>query len=293
MLEIKINNTALDLDPTTSIQITNASPIFDADSLDRQFTLPFKVPLTASNKSARKHRNRIDAGNKSASTPAQLRFGGHLLMDGKMIQTTSSDVSEEVSIINEPLKAREKLKTIKINEILESFDLLDGRPAPVWSFGMDVNGDYELDVDGIAATGTVTAPINIPTVGNDIVDQLNTAFPGIASFNFTTNSVELDAFLVQTHPIGSWNLFTLDSYENVALYRYHAVRDHVLATNATPIDSHCFPVLMWFDFYGENNAVFWSTEYWYPIFNNVIDGVFLENLDMDTDKLNWQNSVIP
>lgn len=290
MLEIRISDEALELGPSTGINITHSSPVFDPDSLDRKFTLPFNLPLTGKNKRIRRHRNRLDAGNKAGSLPAEVRVSGHLVLSGNMIQTAVNTNAEEVSIANDPLKIWERLRKIKINEILESFNLLDGRPDPVWSFGMGSTGSYNITVDGHFASATAATFLDIPTAGASIATQLNTAIPGIANYNGGANRLELDSFLVQQHPIDSWVLFTLPDYENIALYHYHAVKAHVLDVNATPIASHCFPMIRWDNFYGDKN-IQWKNNY--AVFNNVIDGVFLEPLNFTGSELLWWNSVLP
>lgn len=293
MLEIRIENQPLELTPNTAINITNSSPLFDKDSLDRKFSLPFRIPLTPKNKALRKHANRLDAGKKSAFKPAECRFGGHIILKGEMVQTSVNDTEEEVSIANDPLKIWERLSKIKINEILENFNLMDGRPIPIWEFSMGFTGSYQIVVDGTSASATASSFPEIPTAGASIATQLNTAFPGIANYNASTGRLELDALLLQTHPLEDWVLFTLTEYENIALSRFHAVKDHVLDTNATPIASHCFPLIYWEGFYGDKNFL-WKSPYGFRVFNHVVDGNFLENLDITVDdQIYWHNSVLP
>ncbi len=285
MLEISIDDKALELAPGASVNITSSSPIFDKDSIDRKFSLPFRLPLTPNNRRARKHSNRLDAGNKTTSVPSKVRFGGNLLLSGNMILNSVSDTQEEVSIANNPLKIWESLGKIKINEILESFDLLDGRPAPIWQFGMGFVGTYEFHIGTVDASATAPTFGDIPIAGASIESQINAVYPGIATYNVVSNRLEIDSFFIYENPGFSYTLFNLTQYENVALYNYHAVRDHVLATHATPIASHCFPMIKWNNFPGL---------YFYRIMNNVIDGVMVEN-DYITSPLAlfWRNAILP
>ena len=293
MLEIRIESEVLELAPGTSVQITNSSPIFDKDSVDRKFTFPFRIPLTPNNRRIRHHSNRLDAGNKQTSRSAVVRFGGNQLLSGDMVQTSVSDAQEEVAIGTNPLKIWERLGKIKINEILETFNLLDGRPAPLWRFTMGFTGTYTFTIPGTTASATAATFPDIPAAGASIAAQLNAAHPGLANYNVGSNLLEVDSFFLKDNAFG----FTLFSVHNstlpVAQYRQNAVEAHILSANATPIASHCFPLIQWDNFYGDKNFLFTGL-YGYHIINNVIDGVMLENRDIThPTELSWDNAIIP
>lgn len=293
MLEIRVESEPIELALGANIQFTNSSPVFDKDSIDRKFSLPFRLALTPKNKRLRHHSHRLDAGNKAASRPAEVRFGGHLLLDGNMVQTSTSNDQEEVSIYNVPLKIWENLGKIKINEILETFNLLDGRPAPLWKFTMGFTGTYTFTIPGTTASATAATFPDIPTAGASIATQLNAAQPGIANYNVGSNLLEIDSFFLKDNAFGFTLFIVHIDTEPVALYRQNAVEAHILSANATPIESHCFPMIRWDNFYGDKNFLFTGL-YGYHVLNNVIEGVLLTNRDIThSEQLYWDNAILP
>lgn len=290
MVELRIDNTPIDLNPDTKIEITASNPVLDPASVDRVFSFPFNVPLSPNNRRIRRHSQRLDARNRSASVPGQLRFDSSLILDARVSQTSVTDTEEEIVCANEPLEIWRRLGTIKINEILESIDLLDGETTPFWAFGLGSPGSYSITVDGTTATASAGSFGDIAAAGASLASQLNTAFPGIATYSSGSNTLTLDGFLVKDHPITAYSGITLNGYKNVALYHYNAVRDHVQDTNATPITTHCFPVIRWRGIYGSNNSTFENTT---KYVNNAQDGTFYPNVRYQGDEHVWQNTVIP
>ncbi len=292
MLDLRINNTPTDLPAQAEIQITATSPIFDRDNVERLFSFPFSIPGTPHNRRVRRHANRLDAGNKTTAQPGRLSLDTHLIVSGRVTQTNADNEGEQITIANNPLEVWKSLQKIKISEILETFDLLDGETEPFWAFGLGGPGSYSITVDGTTAAATAAGFGDIAAAGASLASQLNTAFTGIASYDSGSNTLTLDGFIVKEHPIEAYATITLSNYKNIALYHYNAVRDHVLATNATPIASHCFPVIRWKGLYGPNNAIF---EIAGKFANNAADGVLLENANNAAaqEEKTWQNTIIP
>lgn len=290
MLDLRINNTPLDLDTDTEVQITASNPLFDRDNVERIFSYPFRLPNTPHNRRTRRHANRLDAANKTTTYPARVSIETHLLLSGKATQTDTSDTGEEITVANTPLEIWKKLQKIKINEILETLNLLDGETPPYWDFGLGSPGSYSITVHGTTATASAGTFPDIAAAGASLASQLNTAFPGIATYDSGSNTLTLDGFLVKEHPIEAYATITLNGWKNIALYHYNAVRDHVLATNATPIGSHCFPVIRWPGLYGQFNSI-WDTAAGFV--NNAADGTFYPNVIITSEEKVWQNTVIP
>ena len=280
----------MDLDPDARVEVVASCPVLDRDSVERVFSFPFRVPLSAHNRRVRQHSNRLDAANRLASVPGEIRLESHTLLSARVLQTGLTDKDEEIVCANEPLDLWRKLGTIKINEILEKLDLLDGVTLPAWTFGFPGPGSYSITVDGTTATASAATFGDIPTAGASLASQLNTAFPGMAVYSSGANTLTLDGFLVKEHKIDAFLGITLNAWKNIALYHYNAVRDHVEDVNATPVDSHCFPVIRWRGIYGANNQTFENTN---KYVNNAQDGVFYANVKYQGDEYVWQNTVIP
>lgn len=292
MLEISIEGQPVDLDPSAAINVTSVSPIFDKDAVDRKFSFPFQLPQSPRNRQLRRHAQRLDAAFRAGDRPAQIRFAGNLLLTGKMRQTSVSDGREEVSVTNDPLEIWKKLEKIKINTLLETLDLTVGQDPPVWEFGMAVLGNYQITIDGAIFSQSVGSFPEIQTAGEAFSNAINITFPGMATFNTGSSRLELDAFLVEQHPVEAFNLFVIDDYLNVGLFYFKSVAEHIVAANNSPTATHCFPMLKWDGFYGDKNHQ-WAVNY--GVTNNCIDGTLLENLTMapDDEDLRWWNTVVP
>jgi len=294
MIEVSINGLAADLAADTSIRLVFSNPVFDKDAISRQFTLPFSLPNSPRNRHIRKSGQRLDAA-KPPQQPAQVRIDGHLILDGLMSQVRVSPDQEEVSVGKDALKLWERLGKIKINEILETVDLINpGGTEPNWEFELNTGSfpiSYGIVISDGSALGTANNSGEVDTAGEDLADALNALVPDIAEYLPGPQSIRLDGWLVKDHPIVSFSGLTLNFHMNPAKYHYQNVTTHVEDVHNTPVDSHCFPCIRWHNFYGTtNNRLF--TDEGLAIANACKDGEFFPNLKYTGDH-RWHNTVIP
>ena len=227
MLDVKIKDRSLDLALNTGIQITHVNPVFDKDGIARKFTLPFTVPLTGKNKSIRKHKNRLDAKDKSAAAPSSVRLAGHLIIDGDIRQTGLSRTNEEVSVAGEDLGIWAKLRKIKINEILDTLEIhLPTDTDPQWVFELTTSSfpvAYSIGTTAGIGSSVANNLGEVDAAGAEVVSELNALVPGNAEYLPGVQNIKLDGYLVKANPIESFEGMTINFHLNPALYDYHGV----------------------------------------------------------------------
>lgn len=287
MLEIRVNDIPLELSPDTDVQITASNPILDKDAIERTFSYPFKVPASPNNRRTREHRNRLDAASSAKSQPGSLTFQSQRLVTGLVEQTGFSREQEEIVCVSRPMKIWEALGKIKIHEILETIDVTAGRPAPAWTFGMGTLGTYEITIAGEYYARNAASFPGIPAAAALLVADINADFPGMASYDAGGNALVLDGLLVDAHPIDSFDTLVLNSRINPADWHYNNMKLHVTNVNATPVATHCFPVIRW------ENAYSGKLTMPYEIANHAYNGIFLENQTYDTEYDQWQHTIVP
>ena len=295
MLEIRVNNQALELAPGTDVQITGSNPILDKDAISRTFSYPFKVPASPNNRRARQHRNRLDSAYNTKSQPGSLSFQSHRLVTGLVEQTGFSRQQEEIVCVSRPMKIMEALGKIKINEILETIDVTAGLPDPVWTFFLDPPNPiiipiepFVISIEGLAFFATANNPSEIQAAGESLAAQINAAFfTTVATYNVIPTTLTIDANFLALHPITFINQLVLQSYENPALFQANAMTAHVNAVNATPVETHCFPVIRWENAY--SGKLYMPRE----LANAAWNGNLIVNEKYDTEYDQWQNTLIP
>lgn len=287
MLEIRVNDIPLEIAPDTDVQITASNPILDKDGIERIFSFPFRIPATPNNRRARLHRNRLDSYETAKAQPGSLTFQSNRLVTGFVEQTSFSAATEEIVCVNRPMKVLDRLGKIRIYEILDKIDLTAGRPAPAWKFGMGFVGTYQIDISGNHFSANASSFPNIPVAGASLVAAINAVFPGLASYETIGNNLVLDGVLMEAQTLESYVLLTLNTVNNLAASHYSNMKAHFNAVNATPVASHCFPVIRWVDFY--NGKMMMAD----PFINAAWNGVFRDNVRYQSDIDIWQNTVIP
>jgi len=89
VLELLINNEAVDLKEDSSININEESPVFEKDSIPGGFSFPFELPASPKNRRIFGHPDRIQAsGRVGKDLPFQL------FLRGKLIGTGSANIKK-------------------------------------------------------------------------------------------------------------------------------------------------------------------------------------------------------
>lgn len=284
MLALKIDNTALDMPSDQRLRVVLSCPLFDRDRIVRTFSQPFTLPLTPRNRRVLRHVDRFDASEAWGEQEAQLWLGGGQYERGELVSLGSDDEGVEVVFRNLPLTLMEDLKRIYINEILEDIEIpVNPTDAVITVVVNTAVSDHYITVGGseVYASGTVAA-----TVAQELRDDLNALFPGIATA--PGDDLLLDSAILNT--VGAdWDELeglTLGGYVTTGQVAMLSYTDHVEDVTDTPVDTHCFPLLHWENFYDDKNTEFLN------IINPVFDGVALPTTDLDDEKA-WLYTYMP
>lgn len=289
MLDIRINETPLDLPSGASINIVSANPILDKDNLARQFSYPFKVPLTPANLRARRHGQRLDAQKIAARQPGAVRFQSHLIAKGYVTQLRRANDNEEIAFSNEVLDLWKTLGEFKISELLETVQI--GNPVyteAVWTYTFTATfpNTYGITMDGVTATASAATSGDLDTAISSIASQINAVYPGTASNFPGDGTIKLQSSVINEHPVTSIASVTLTSVVTPSDKNYANIVNHVDAVNTTPVDTHCFPLINWNGLYTDGGNYRFE-----DLANNDIDGTFRAN--EPSERRTWYNTIIP
>lgn len=268
MLQLRINNQPLDLFPGTRLPISDYSPLFDRDAIQRSFSFPVKIPASLRNKRMLAYPTRIDGAGRRKYDNAEIRVAGIQLDQGTAVITGSSAQEIEIVFRNQALELLDNLNNFRIRTDLNittnvyaggylpliylSFDLTEYGASPA-DLVLEVNGNiYQVDKDD----------------AGDLVAQINADFPGVAQVQTVTSSIFEISLSASTKPDLSINTtpalpggtfyiradvdLSSTDYEDFYMNVYKA---HVDDANGGGVDSHRFPTIYAPNFYdGDNDA---------------------------------------
>lgn len=296
MLEVLLENESLELEADAAVSITATNPILDKDSIPRKFSLPFTLPVSPKNARIFAHRHRLDAVRATAKRSGKIRFMGDDVAIGNVIEQKSSPDRLEVAYANEVLDIWKKLGEFKISEILETVAIATpGLPLARWQFQLDVNpATYTMTFPAPLGTVTQTAgsgPVDRDIAGGTLAASINAVVPGFASY-FSGGELYLDGALMNQWPVSYFAGMSIVSAVSPGWRKYLNVKGHVEAVNATPVDTHCFPVVLWPSFYPLfTNAPFQQAG---SLVNAAADGAWFEIVPTAvTADAAWENTVVP
>jgi len=286
MLALKIENTALDMPAGQRLRVVMSCPLFDRDRIVRTFSQPFTLPLSPRNRRVLRHVDRFDASEAWGERECQLWLGGGQYERGELVSLGSDDEGIEVVFRNLPLTLMDDLKQVYINEILEDIAVPYVADPSIISLESVVSEPlYVIVIGGNTYTSIETGPLDI---ANDMVDQINADFPGMAAVSSSGARVDLQSEMLSE--VGAdWSLlvaFTFYSYVNFGEANQFNFVSHVEGVVATPVDTHCFPLLHWAGFYDGKNAE--TTNFVNPVLDG--SGLLNEYVDAETD---WLYSYMP
>jgi hypothetical protein len=103
MLQLYIDNEAVDLNVDTSITIEYNSPFFQGDTQTESYSYPIDVPMTDRNKRIFRHKERVGVVNNKEAWAAKLYHDGLLIADGTaiLVYPVTTEKSYRLSILVE------------------------------------------------------------------------------------------------------------------------------------------------------------------------------------------------
>lgn len=286
MIALKLNDTTtLDLAPDARIRVVLSCPMFDRDRILRTFSYPFGLPLTPRNARALAYIHRFDSREAWDAEGCGLWLGGAEYERGEIVSIGSGEREIEAVFRNVPLPLMDDLKRIYINEILEDIAIpTNPTPAVITLVVNTAVNDHYVTVGGseVYASGTVAL-----TVATELRDDLNAIFPGIAGLD--GSNLTIDSAILNSVGGADWAALegmSFGGYVTTGQVAMLSYTDHVEDVVATPVDTHCFPLIHWEGFYDGKNAEFLN------VINPVFDGVALPTAD-ETDQNAWKYSYMP
>lgn len=289
MLNIRVNDQPVDLDPDQAFEVVSTNPVTDKDRINRAFSFPFSIPASPNNLRIRAHAHRLDALKVRKHDSGRVQFGGHQLLIGEIKTSKTSDQGEEAYIQNLPLRVWDDLKDFKITEILEEVDISGiTTVAAVWWFivGTPPN-TYQIKIgDEIFFYSSLPGDTTYDVV-LAMVALINAEYPGMA-YGQPTTGLFLYSEMINEYPIDQTILLhiTLNSVVTLGQQAMQRMLTHVEDVFNTPSASHCFPIVRWHDLYPSGENTLFSN--W---INSCIDGTAFIN-SKDKDK-RWANTFVP
>lgn len=288
MLNIRINGSPIDLQNEQGFEIISSNPVVDKDRISRAFSFPFTIPATPRNLSIRNHTHRLDALKKRKHVAGVVEFGGHQLLNGEVFTTKTSNDGEEAYIQNTPLDVWEQLKGFKITELLGTINVDTAFTQARWWLVLEAPPNlYQIYIDGTAIIYDSLPGDDTFDCVNALVALINAEWPGMATAQATA-TILLDSLMMNTYALDMSLTYHMALTDVVTEGErcMNNMLGHIEDVYATPVETHCFPAVKWFDLYpnGENG-----------IFSNwvnlCLNGDAFANIKETTKR--WSNSYIP
>lgn len=288
MLGLQVNEQWVGLGKASAtININN--PIFDAG---RTFSYPFRIPLSAQNRSIFSFVDRLDSQEKRRDYPAALYLNGLLFERGLVRIEAATDKQLSIYFVDQVRQLEEELEQISLRSLLPTIEVPESllAPAPHFVFELaEPPTTYFLALAGgnVSFDGGSTKQ----EVVAELHSQIEAIHPGMSfwqEFPGTQDTLQLVSSEVDQQPfslVGALGL-TLISQNNAATVRQFNLRQHLNQVNFAPLSDYCFPVVRWFDFYKDAN-----TEHFKSWINFWVDGTSIENQPYETKS--WEHSVVP
>lgn len=274
----------------TSIDLNIISPLFDRDGAEALFSLPFKLPATATNLQAFGHANRLDNADNTT------RYSGALYVDGLPFEPAGvielddqAFTSDYIGVVfkNEAPRIFEQLDRLKINDILETIEVPQVTTAH-WIFELDPpvapGNTYSIVINGTNYSYTATTDIE-PEVTQSLAIAINADHPGLADAGFYE---ELRLFSVAVNGVtinGTTNL-DLISIITPGLAAQANIQALIEGINLSPDSRVSFPYLYWEKYYKDL-----VTNYQLRA-NPWLNGDWISN-EPWPEKFRWQMTIIP
>lgn len=185
MLGLKVGNIWLDLDAKTTASIQMNNPIFDKDSLARTFSFPFTLPLSARNKTALSHQDRLDSAKKNNKLPAKLYLLNNLFEVG-FLEVKSYKGRIKVIFKNPERNLVDDLEKTKINQICDTIEI-QKLIEPIHRIGFNNHPPftYTLTINEVTFTHQENTD-SAQNASETLRDLINDEFPNLASAETTT-----------------------------------------------------------------------------------------------------------
>lgn len=291
MIGLQVQGEFLDLSEKSVFNISLINPLFDRDSISRVYSFPLKIPATAHNEQLLEQSARLDSHNTQPKIAAKLFIFRKHFETGYIRVLSINNQTIEIRFENKGQEFIDTLSETNINEILDTINVpFTGTSQLVFDFYQAApgvfQGQYFMQIDD----NQYNIYRNLGDTSNDVPDYfvsaINADYPGLAAYT-TPEQLKLN---INVHPNIDIHFdtlvgLTLTAGSNIATDKLNSFHDYALSLYNTPVDSHCFPVMLNLGFYGGENSSFLK------YINHISNGQVLENVPEDTET--WKHTFVP
>ena len=290
MFSIKVNEKWLEFAPDQNVQLVHSCPVFDPDRMGRTFSFPFKLPLTPRNQSALRFAYRFDAKRNWDNNAGELYIASSLYESGQLAVIGSTGNSLDTVFQNAPVEQIELLNNINLWEIMEQVSVPNTGPAAQITLTvLTPPRDYVISIETNIYSLTYAETVGMTTseVADDLRDQINVDYPGMAST--TTGTVlHLESDDVDAHnpEWSSMQGLTILSYWTLGKVTQRNLVNYAKVLKGTPSSKFCFPIIRWENLYDTVNPAYTKAV------NLVLGDDTFENTPYVAEH-NWEYTFIP
>jgi hypothetical protein len=178
MLALEINSTFIDLAPDTSVPISLVNPVFDIENIERLFSFPFTIPLTARNRKIFEHTNRLDVASKVERYSAKLWIAGMPFEKGIVEVQSANTRNMSIVFKNNSIRLKERMSKVSLNDL--NIPVSYTTPfEPIYELTLTDTGDPDATAILIGINGEVYygSTLFFP----EFIELINLTYPGLAS----------------------------------------------------------------------------------------------------------------
>lgn len=284
IVQFTVNGQTVDLDAKQAITININNPIFDAESMERTFSYPLRLPLTDHNRTIFPNVSRLDVDVNNDDYVGALYIDYRQLEKG-IVKITGYDRRYiKVVFQNDSRRLAEQLEEININEILPIIPI----PQNISSYYVlhaPLNDILDIYINGTNFLQNITQG-DLDTRLQNMADDINAAFPDLQAIaNPTSDTLRINNPNNINISLRIARGFELIENVPVANARQLNMLAYVDDVVQNPVDSHAFPVMFNFNFYKRKNRK------WLGIINYWRGGEQIINTEHPDPE--WEHTIVP
>jgi len=257
LLKLRLDTTYLDLAEGESLSLTVTCPLFDQDGAEALFSFPFRLPATPRNLAALSHANRLDnADNTTTYTNCALEIEGLPFEPSGVLELDDQAfTADTITAVfrNQVPDLDAALEKIKIHEILDEITVTGATPDAFWAFDQTAASPalFQIGFGGTQYSFNPPGGTLPSAIAENLTNQINAAFPGSAVWVPGQEQIKIYSAAVNEEGINLVHLnnIALDSVTTTGQAQLAQFKNYLDDLNATPQDSHCFPLVRWYLFY--------------------------------------------
>lgn len=243
MLELRIDNKALELQDNASVTITLSNPSLDPEQISRAYSYPFKLQHSPVNMRAFQHSYRLDSAAGVQRYKARLKLQGLTFLAGFAKLEEHTHRRSEIVFQNDNLDSLAKFDEINIRDIVGTVNIPQPTTATVVFIPFDGVSTYTLIINDVNYSGTTSSGGvggNLDDAMIELRGAINADYPSAASWDSFNNRFTLT--YTENWQIEN-SLGAIESQTTFAEAREANIQTFIASLQVTPRQDVCFPVL--------------------------------------------------